>query len=118
MSITKADIKPSGDIAVNPLIQRVRGDSSASSGSAKEAHDAFRGHETTDRATRAGHIDPSKHAKTFERFGDESFYTPIDSYEGRHRFDPKFEWEPHEERKLVRKVRDHSAPIADRTTQR
>ncbi|KAM0802956.1 major facilitator superfamily domain-containing protein [Usnea florida] len=29
---------------------------------------------------------------------------PLESYEGKHRYDPKFEWEPKEEKKLVRKL--------------
>jgi hypothetical protein len=33
------------------------------------------------------------------------FYKPLDSYEGKHRYDPDFDWEPEEERKVVRKVR-------------
>ncbi|KAI6819651.1 MFS general substrate transporter [Hortaea werneckii] len=33
-----------------------------------------------------------------------AFYEPIDTYEGRHRYDPNFEWEPAEERRLVRKI--------------
>jgi hypothetical protein len=33
------------------------------------------------------------------------FYKPLDSYEGIHRYDPDFDWEPEEERKVVRKVR-------------
>ena len=44
------------------------------------------------------------HGKTFESGSLESFYKPIDSYEGRHRYDPSFEWEPQEERRVVRKV--------------
>ena len=32
------------------------------------------------------------------------FYEPIDSYEGRHRFDPHATWSQEEERKLVRRV--------------
>lgn len=32
-------------------------------------------------------------------------YTPIDSYEGRHRFDPKFQWTTEEETRLIRRVR-------------
>lgn len=35
---------------------------------------------------------------------DAAYYKPIDSYEGLHRWDPEFEWEPEEERKVVRKV--------------
>ena len=42
----------------------------------------------------------------FDRDGDfqETFYAPVEAYEGRHRYDPSFEWEPREERRLVRKV--------------
>ena len=32
------------------------------------------------------------------------FYEPIDSYEGKHRYDPEAYWAEEEERKLVRKV--------------
>lgn len=42
--------------------------------------------------------------KAFETDSLESFYKPIDEYEGAHRFDPKFEWEPKEERRVVRRV--------------
>ncbi|OAK93643.1 MFS general substrate transporter [Phaeosphaeriaceae sp. SRC1lsM3a] len=31
-------------------------------------------------------------------------YRPVDSYEGLHRYDPDFEWEPEEERKVIRKI--------------
>ena len=31
-------------------------------------------------------------------------YVPIDNYEGRHRYDPKAEWTPEEEKRLIRKV--------------
>lgn len=50
----------------------------------------------------------------FKRAGDrttwdtgslDSYYKPIDSYEGIHRYDPDFQWEPKEERRVVRKVR-------------
>ena len=103
MSITNANIKASGEIVVGPLLTRKRGSSSASSSVEK---DGFKGHETLDHAPKTGHgIDPSKHNVTFETFGDETFYTPIDTYEGKHRYDPTFEWEPKEEKKLVRKVR-------------
>ncbi|KAI4159514.1 MAG: hypothetical protein LQ342_006515 [Letrouitia transgressa] len=50
------------------------------------------------------HIDSSRHTGTFETVEDPSFYTPIAKYEGRHRYDPKFEWEPKEERRLIRKL--------------
>lgn len=43
--------------------------------------------------------------KTFEETDSlNSFYKPIESYEGRHRFDPQFEWEAAEEKRVVRKV--------------
>jgi hypothetical protein len=31
-------------------------------------------------------------------------YRPVDTYEGLHRYDPDFEWEPEEEKKVIRKV--------------
>lgn len=31
-------------------------------------------------------------------------YRPVDTYEGIHRYDPDFDWEPEEERKVVGKV--------------
>lgn len=42
--------------------------------------------------------------KTFLNAGLEDYYIPIDSYEGRHRYDPTFRWTQNEEKKLVRKV--------------
>jgi hypothetical protein len=41
---------------------------------------------------------------------DDEFYKPIEKYEGAHRYDPYFEWEPQEERKVVRKVRNQIGP--------
>jgi hypothetical protein len=41
---------------------------------------------------------------TFETESLESYYKPIDTYEGRHRYDPEFQWTPAEERRVVRKV--------------
>lgn len=41
----------------------------------------------------------------FETDSDlEEYYKPIPSYEGYHRYDPKFEWSVEEEKKVVRKV--------------
>ncbi|KAF3317921.1 hypothetical protein TWF173_009742 [Orbilia oligospora] len=34
----------------------------------------------------------------------DDLYVPIDKYEGKHRYDPEFEWDPKEEKKLVRKI--------------
>jgi hypothetical protein len=41
---------------------------------------------------------------TFDDDGLEEYYVPIEKYEGRHRYDPKFEWNPKEEKRVVRKV--------------
>lgn len=41
---------------------------------------------------------------TFENESLESFYKPIDSFEGVHRFDPQFQWDKKEEKRLVRKI--------------
>ncbi|KAJ9635923.1 hypothetical protein H2201_000081 [Coniosporium apollinis] len=43
-------------------------------------------------------------SQTFMTTGLESYYKPIDKYEGLHRFDPEFEWEPEHELKVVRKI--------------
>jgi hypothetical protein len=42
--------------------------------------------------------------KTFLTLGLEDYHVPIDTYEGRHRYDPTFRWQEEEEKKLVRKV--------------
>lgn len=42
---------------------------------------------------------------TFDTAGLKArLYKPIEKYEGKHRYDPDFDWEPEEERKVVRKV--------------
>jgi hypothetical protein len=43
----------------------------------------------------------------FETEDTKEIYKPIEGYEGSHRFDPSFKWEPEEERKLVRTVSLH-----------
>ncbi|CAK3898795.1 MFS general substrate transporter [Lecanosticta acicola] len=42
--------------------------------------------------------------KTFETDSLESFYKPIESYEGYHRYDPDFQWEEKEEKRVVRRI--------------
>ena len=49
-------------------------------------------------------IPSDKGRVTFTSAGFEEHHRPIESYEGYHRYDPKFEWELEEERKVVRKV--------------
>lgn len=46
--------------------------------------------------------------RAFDNDSLESFYKPIDSYEGRHRYDPSFEWTPKEEKRVVRKVSSYA----------
>lgn len=41
---------------------------------------------------------------TFATSGLDKYYRPVEGYEGLHRYDPDFEWEPEEERRIVRKV--------------
>lgn len=48
---------------------------------------------------------------TFENDSLESFYKPIDAFEGSHRYDPKFEWDAKEEKRLVRKVSNNSTCV-------
>ena len=43
-------------------------------------------------------------AGTFDNDSLESYYKPIEAFEGSHRFDPKFEWDKQEEKRIVRKV--------------
>ena len=50
------------------------------------------------------HGDRVREGTTFETSGLEPYYKPIDKYEGRHRYDPDFEWEPEEEKRVVQKV--------------
>jgi hypothetical protein len=42
--------------------------------------------------------------EAFSGGGDTRWYKPIDTYEGRHRWDPNAEWTKEEEKKIVRKV--------------
>lgn len=41
---------------------------------------------------------------TFDQTEDPRYYKPVDTYEGIHRWDPEFQWEEWEEKKIVRKV--------------
>lgn len=46
----------------------------------------------------------------FDTTEDPRYYKPIPTYEGIHRWDPDFEWDEEEERKIVRKVMHSSDP--------
>lgn len=41
---------------------------------------------------------------TFASKGLDAYYRPADNWEGLHRYDPDFAWEPAEEKALVRKL--------------
>jgi hypothetical protein len=41
---------------------------------------------------------------TFQVDGLETFYKPIEDYEGAHRYDPEYTWNVADEKKVVRKV--------------
>ena len=56
--------------------------------------------------TEKGFFARSTRDATFDTSSLESHYAPIEQYEGRHRYDPKFEWTPQEEKRVVRKVSD------------
>jgi len=47
---------------------------------------------------------PHTSSNTFVSAGLDDYYKPLESYEGYHRYDPEFVWEPKEEKKIVRKV--------------
>ena len=96
MSATDADLKASGELAVGPLFS---GKNSLWRDTRKEPPTS--GFDEVTASDHGPHPPPAYNA-TFE--GDQAFYLPIERYEGKHRYDPMFQWEPKEERKLVRKV--------------
>ncbi|KAI9708651.1 MAG: hypothetical protein M1820_003869 [Bogoriella megaspora] len=69
-------------------------------------------HSYTEADARAGVHIPFTDVSVTKRRGDTTFASrdlrnyskPIDSYEGRHRWDPEFEWDEKEEKRLVRKI--------------
>ncbi|PPJ59370.1 hypothetical protein CBER1_11709 [Cercospora berteroae] len=62
------------------------------------------GFETANIATKTDHGKPGGNSTTFASEGLTSFYKPADHWEGWHRYDPDFAWEPAEEKALVRKI--------------
>ena len=58
----------------------------------------------TDSETAKTWEDEQVQGETFAKGGKVRFYKPIDTYEGRHRWDPNAEWTEQEEKKVVRKV--------------
>jgi len=82
-----------GDI---PLTGKEVGFAGSASGSEVEVHKTGKGY---------------REGTTFATHGlKQDNYRPVDTYEGLHRYDPDFEWEPKEERKVVRKVWKATTP--------
>lgn len=50
-------------------------------------------------------LNPHGDATTFMNGGFDAYYRPGEHWEGIHRYDPDFTWDPAEEKRLVRKVR-------------
>ena len=96
MSATDADLKASGELVVGPLFS---GKDNLWRDIGKEPPTS--GFDDLTASDHGPHPPPTYNA-TFE--GDQAFYVPIERYEGKHRYDPMFQWEPKEETKLVRKV--------------
>jgi hypothetical protein len=65
-----------------------------------EATKTLRDARTDDEPERLKHTGDT----TFDNAEGVRFYKPMPKYEGLHRWDPKFEWKPEEEKKLVKKV--------------
>ena len=49
-------------------------------------------------------LNPHGNSTTFASAGLDAYYKPQPHWEGLHRYDPDFTWEPSEERRLVRKL--------------
>jgi hypothetical protein len=46
----------------------------------------------------------NSHHNVYNNAESKEIYKPIEGYEGAHRFDPSFKWDPAEEKKLVKTV--------------
>lgn len=57
----------------------------------------------SDNNTSLGNLQQAR-GQAYAEGGLTKFYVPIPEYEGRHRWDPRAEWTPAEEKRLVRKV--------------
>ncbi|KAK8248515.1 major facilitator superfamily domain-containing protein [Phyllosticta capitalensis] len=49
-------------------------------------------------------LDAIREESAFATEGIEKYYRPVEGYEGIHRWDPDFEWEPSEEKRVVKKI--------------
>ncbi|KAF2256808.1 MFS general substrate transporter [Trematosphaeria pertusa] len=89
--MTKSPLTAAPPIAVVPDVAKSNVDVSASASETELSH--------SDAKTR------ERSGVTFDTAGlGPQLYKPIEKYEGKHRYDPDFEWEPEEERKVVRKI--------------
>ena len=89
MSATNTDKKSSAELTIDQL--GFYKDGRTSESSLKDDTDGGRHRQATNPGHGKGHgVDPGKQVATFDTISNESFYVPIDAYEGRHRYDPKF----------------------------
>lgn len=78
--------------------------SSTSSGNSGTEKDGTLGLNRKDHNALEAELPEYTPGRAFETAGLETHYEPIDSYEGKHRYDPGFKWTENEEQKVVRKV--------------
>lgn len=75
-----------------------RGKEISSYARSQPTHDSLSENESSEVVSKGG-SDPKAEERSLE-----SFYVPIDTYEGRHRYDPKATWSQAEETSLIRKL--------------
>jgi hypothetical protein len=56
---------------------------------------------------------PHGNSTTFASAGLDDYYKPQPHWEGLHRYDPDFTWEPLEEKRLVRKISPPPPPLSE-----
>lgn len=75
-----------------------RGKEISSYARSRPTRDSFSGNESSEVVSKGG-SDPKAEERSLE-----SYYVPIATYEGRHRYDPKATWSQAEETSLIRKL--------------
>lgn len=77
---------------------------STHSGKEAEVKNLPENHVTPEAVTTERSLFKRANARAFDSDSLDECYAPIVNYEGAHRYDPKFEWTPQEEKRIVRKV--------------
>lgn len=109
LKLTDADPDPPGSVAAGPFLS-IYGMSLADSVRHDKKESFSPGQEEEAEQDRNAFSPPAGNA-TFN--GGQELYIPIDKYEGRHRYDPEYRWQAKAEKKLVRKVCNHT-PTTER----